>query len=251
MAPGAPPVRRMTETAAMLGTTILRVILYTLSLLVLYGLGILWVFVFVASPNLIDMVSSCKIVSLLILIYANREIPHAIEIDKHSDVQNLNLAIISVSSLILILMIIKTIVQDYSLVGFPPTGHAIISYFSGNSYWISTVPVFAYFLLDVYIAVFRRSPPEDRRIATEFIIFRDLVCALPLAMVLLLTELYLFMSPYPDAEQNAQLFFSGAIAVILLSSAISSKALDLMQSRRRAVVAEAAGGRRPSLMVAE
>jgi hypothetical protein len=234
----------------MLSSTIVRIILYTVSLLAAYGLGILWVFMFVASPDLIDMVSSCKIVSLIILIYANREIPHAIDIGKHADVQNLNLLIISMSSLILILMIIKTIVQDYSLIGFPPAGYKIISFFSSNSYWLSTMPVFAYAFFDVFIAFIRKSPPDDRRIAIEFIIFRDLVCALPLAMVLLLTELYLFMSTYPNAEQNAQLFFSGAIAVILLSSSISSKALDLMQSRRRA--AEAAGEpRRPTLMVAE
>jgi hypothetical protein len=231
------------------GSTIARIMLYTLSLLVLYGLGIGFVFLFVPSPDLVDMVGSCKIVSLLILIYANREIPHAIDIDRHADVQRLNLGIISLSSLILILMIIKTIVQDYSVMAFPPAGAFLVRFFENNSYWISTLPIFAYFLLDVFIAFVRRSPEEDRRIATEFIVFRDLVCALPLALVLLLTELYLFMSPYEDAERTAQLFFSGAIAVILLSSAISSKALDITQSRRR--LGEATRGTGPRLLVAE
>jgi hypothetical protein len=217
----------------MLTDTIVKVSLFTASLLVAYAFGIGFVFTFVHDPDLVDIVASCKIVSLIILLYTNREIPHNIDIAKQSDVRKINHVIIFVSTLVLTLMIIKTVVQDYSILDAPEHGRLLLSFFNANSYWISTVPIFSYVLLDLFIAFGRNSTPSDRRIAIEFILFRDLVCALPLGLVLLLAEVYLFFEPHEGADAHAQFFFSGAIAVILLSSSISSRALDLLQTRRR------------------
>jgi hypothetical protein len=137
---------------------------------------------------------------------------------------------------IAIMLIIKTVVQDYSLLLLPPTGAYLLSFFSSNSYWIATLPIFLYCLLDVYIAFIRNSPESDRRVALEFILFRDLVCAVPLALVLILTEAFLLFGPEAMHRDYAELFFSGAIAVIQLSSAISSRALDVLQTRQRGPV---------------
>jgi hypothetical protein len=217
----------------MLVTTIIQVSTFTASLLLAYAFGIGFVFMFVQTPDLVDIVSACKIVSLIILLYTNREIPHNIDFAKQSDVRKINQLIIFISTLVLTLMIIKTVVQDYSILDTPEYGRIMLSFFNDNSYWISTIPIFSYVLLDLFIAFGRGSSPQDRKIAVEFILFRDLVCALPLALVLLLAELYLFFAPHEAADAHAQFFFSGAIAVILLASSISSRALDLMQTRRR------------------
>ena len=54
----------------------------------------------------------------------------------------------------------------------------------------------------------------------EFVVFRDLVCAAPLAFVLLLAEIYGGVAANePVARATAEVFFSRALAVILLSSA--------------------------------
>lgn len=202
-------------------------------LLAAYGAGIGFVFLLVVDPGLVELVAACKIVSLFILIYANREIPHTIDIARRADILHMNHAIIVLSSVIAMLLIIKTVVQDYSLLTLPETGARLMGFFTVHSYWIATLPIFLYFLLDIYIAFFRRCPEVERRVALEFILFRDLVCAVPLMLVLLLTEAYLLTSQQPGARAYAELFFSGAIAVIQLSSAIASRALDVLQTRQR------------------
>lgn len=209
---------------------------YVALLLVAYTCGIASVFIFVVQPDLVDVVAACKIVSLFILIYANREIPHTIELERQHDLARINQAIVVMSSIILILLSVKTIVQDYSLLALPPMGHQIIAFFSYNSYWIATLPVFVYGLLNLHIAFIRQSSDLERRVALEFVLFRDFVCAVPLALVLLVTETYRFLSTKPDAALYAELFFSGAIAVILLSSAIATRSLDLLQKRKRGPV---------------
>lgn len=217
-----------------------RVLFYVLGLLVGYGAAIGAVFLFVAAPGLVDMVSACKIVSLILLIYANREIPHSIDLERNADLQNANFVIVLGSIVVLVMMVIKTIVQDYSLLDTPERGREVLSFFFRNSYWISAIPIFSYCLLDLFIAFLRNSSSNDRQVAIEFVLFRDLVCAFPLALVLLLTETYSAFSPQAGAAAHAELFFGGAIAVILLSSAISTRALDLLQIKRRSGGPEAA-----------
>lgn len=216
--------------------TLRRVAIHTLALTLAYAAGIGFVFLFVAQPDLVQIVSACKIVSLIILVYANREIPHHIDLTNQTDLKTVNHLIVLFSVVVLILLTIKTLVQDYSLLQTTENGQRIIAFFSYNSYWISTMPVFLYCMLDIHIAFFRSSGGRDRHAAAEFVLFRDLVCAVPLALVLLVTETYRMFSETPDAAKFAELFFSGAIAVILLSYAIASRALDLLQARRQGPV---------------
>ena len=220
----------------------LKLIAYALAIIAAYAGGIGFVFLFVAAPSLIDIVSACKVVSLLALIYANREIPKNIELERHADISILNLLIALTSVLLMVLMVIKIVVDDYALLTLAPSGQAVLGWFSANAYWASTAPVFGYFLLDLYIAYARAGCPNDREVAAEFVMFRDLVCAAPLALVLLLTEFYSAWSPLPDARPAAELFFGGALAVILLASAIATKALNLAQSARRKTRDAAAAG---------
>lgn len=226
----------------------LTLIAYALAIIAAYAGGIGFVFVFVAAPSLIDIVSACKVVSLVALIYANREIPKNIELDRHADISALNLLIVLGSVLLMVLMVVKIVVDDYAVLTLAPTGQAVLGWFSANAYWASTLPVFGCFLLDLYIAYARRGSPGDSEIAAEFVLYRDLVCAVPLALVLLLAEFYSGWSPVEGARAAAELFFGGALAVILLASAIATKALNLSQTARRA--AQTMGGAAPRLVAA-
>ena len=222
------------------------VLFYAASVVIAYAGGIAFVFLFVNQPGLVDIVSSCKVVSLLILIYANREIPETIELENHADVSFLNFAIIIVSGLILVLMVIKIVAEPLAPAELPPGGRFVIDFFSRNSYWISVIPVFAYVALDGFIAFVRHRPGADRANAMEFIVFRDLVCAAPLALVLLLAEVYGHTAQSePAARATAEVFFSGALAVILLSSAIATKALNRLQHDRARAAAAAETLRAP------
>ncbi|TVQ58285.1 MAG: hypothetical protein EA355_02340 [Rhodobacteraceae bacterium] len=206
---------------------------YAASLVIAYMGGVGFVFLFRAEPTLVEIVSSCKIVSLLILIYANREIPESVDMRRHAGVARVNFLIIVFSGLILVMMVVKTVAADYASMAFPPRGEMAISLFSRNSYWLSVAPIFAYFMLDVWLAFVRRDAiATDHDNAMEFVVFRDLVCVAPLALVLALAEIYSTFARVPDARASAEFFFSGALAVILLSSAIATKALNLVHEER-------------------
>lgn len=209
------------------------VVLYAASLVLAYGAGIVFVLLFVSQPGLVDIVSACKIMSLLILIYANRETPETIDIRRQADLSLVNFLIIVLSGLIMVLMVVKIVVDSSGLANFPSGGRRLMDFFSDNAYWISTLPVFSYVALDVVIAFLRRGSPRDRANAMEFVVFRDLVCAAPLALVLLLAEVYGGVAAdEPAARATAEVFFSGGLAVILLSSAIATKALNRVQHER-------------------
>lgn len=92
--------------------TLRRVAIYTLALTLAYAAGIGFVFLFVAQPDLVQIVSACKIVSLIILVYANREIPHHIDLTNQTDLKTVNHLIVLFSVVVLILLTIKTLVQD-------------------------------------------------------------------------------------------------------------------------------------------
>lgn len=216
-----------------------KVVGYAAAVVTAYLAGIGFVFLFVPTPSLVDLVSACKIVSLLALIYANREIPENIEMERHADIHWANFTIVLCSMLVLLMMVVKVVVDDYAITTLAPAGRDILQWFDANAYWVSTAPVFAYCALDLYIAFIRRGCPQDHEVAMEFVVFRDLVCAAPLALVLALSELYVAASPLEDAAFHATFFFSGALAVILLASAIATKALNLTQSARRLARAEA------------
>jgi hypothetical protein len=223
------------------------VMIYAASVVFAYLGGVAFVYLFVAEPQLVDIVSACKIVSLLILIYANREIPEMIELDRHADISIANFGVIIISGLILVLMVVKTVVDGQATATFPPAGQTVIGFFSRNAYWISVIPVFCYVALDLFIAFVRRGAKQDRHNAMEFVVFRDLVCAGPLALVLLLAEVYgQTAANEPAARATAEVFFSGALAVILLSSAIATKALNRLQHERRPPLRQVARGAPPT-----
>jgi hypothetical protein len=224
-----------------------RLIGYAAAFVAAYAAGIGFVMLFVAEPSLVDIVSACKMISLLALIYANRELPERVDVGRHAEIWALNTAIVLASCAVLLLMVLKVVVDDYAMLTLAPRGQALLGWFVANAYWVSTLPIFCYFALDLMLAFRPGACPEDRRAAVEFLVFRDLVCAAPLALVLGLTEAFVALSPRQDAAASAELFFSGALTVILLASTIAAKALNLVQERRshEAAVARTSAVRAP------
>lgn len=218
---------------------LLNVIGHGAGLVAAYALGIGFVVMFVPAPSLVDIVSACKIVSLIALVHANHETPENIDIERHVEVSVINFCIVILSILVLLLMVVKTVVDDYAMLQLAPSGRSVLSWFDANAYWVSTAPIFGYFLLDLYLSFRPGAAPADHEVAREFLVFRDLVCVAPLALVMLLAELYSLHSTLPDARESAAFFFGGALTVILLASAVATKALNLSQTARRAAGARA------------
>ncbi len=209
------------------------VVFYALSVVLAYAGGVAFVFLFVAQPGLVEIVAACKSVSLMILIYANREIPEAIDLDRNAGVSFANFLVIIGSGLILVMMVLKIVLAPTAVAAFPAAGQRVMTFFANNSYWISVIPILSYVLLDVALAFLRRGSERDRANALEFLLFRDLVCVAPLALVLAVAEVYHFSArSNPMAQQAVEVFFSGGLAAILLSTAIATKALNRLQRER-------------------
>jgi hypothetical protein len=98
------------------------------------------------------------------------------------------------------------------------------------SYVFSSLPVFAYAALNYGLLFSTSTTEQDRVNIKQFLVFRDLSCAGPLILVLALTEAYVLLGQFEtDPRRSAEIFYSGALAVILLASAILTTALNESQ----------------------
>ncbi|MEM1316071.1 MAG: hypothetical protein AAGI51_16055 [Pseudomonadota bacterium] len=185
---------------------------------------------FVPQPDLVAFVSACKIVSFLFLLYENTEMPARVNMDQQPYFKRLNQLIIAYSVIVLLMMLVKLIKNEDYLASIPPASAEVLVMFESLSYVFSSIPVFAYAALN-YALLFSRSTTEQDRInIKQFLVFRDLTCAGPLILVLLLTEVYVIFGGFElDPRRSAEIFYSGALAVILLSSAIVTTGLNESQ----------------------
>lgn len=185
---------------------------------------------FVPQPDLVAFVSACKIVSFLFLLYENTEMPARVNMDQQPTFRRLNQLIIGGSVLVLLMMLVKLIKNDQYLSSIPPTSAEILITFDALSYLFSSLPVFAYAALNYGLLFSRSTTAQDRVNIKQFLLFRDLTCAGPLILVLALTEAYVLFGQFEaDPRRSAEIFYSGALAVILLTSAILTTALNESQ----------------------
>lgn len=196
---------------------------------------------FVPKPDLVAFVSACKIVSFLFLLYENTEMPARVNIDQQPTFKRLNQAIIGYSVVVLLMMLVKLIMNDAYLQAIPEASAEILTTFEALSYVFSSLPVFAYAALNYGLLFSASTTALDRVNIKQFLVFRDLTCAGPLILVLLLTEVYVLIGEFEaDPRRSAEIFYSGALAVILLSSGILTTALNESQK----AIAEAAAADR-------
>lgn len=185
---------------------------------------------FVPEPDLVAFVSACKIVSFLFLLYENTEMPARVNMRQQPMFRRLNQLIIAYSVGVLLMMLVKLIKNDAYLASIPPASAEVIVTFDALSYVFSSVPVFAYAALNLALLFSRSTTEQDRINIKQFLVFRDLSCAGPLILVLMLTEVYVIFGGFEsDPRRSAEIFYSGGLAVILLTSAIVTMGLNESQ----------------------
>ena len=175
----------------------------------------------------IEIVGVLKLASLAILLAVNGEIAVKVSGDR-KDVRNINYLIILFVAVTLIFQFLKILDLQLPESGNKGTTILVFEFLKDNIFWISTFPIFMYTALDFYIAFAGNSDNDERLIAKLYIMFVDVPIVFPLLVVLALSSILLWFDP-SSVEQN--LFISGSMAIIIISSSVATKAVNEMQER--------------------
>ncbi len=190
----------------------------------------LWYFVITAATfiikddvSLVDVVTIGKIFSLFMLLIVNGEI--ATDIDKRQkDIRIINCGILIVVIVITIITAMKFCGLDLEKSSISWFAKIILKFIYYNIFWISAFPLIAYAILDGYIAYMRNGTKKEKEVAVKFIVFVDLVCIFPLVLVYILTAIY--SKIVTSQVVGLEVFTSGSMAIVLMSSAIATKAVE-------------------------
>lgn len=169
------------------------------------------------APTLVDYVSMAEIISLGLLILVNGEI---VKEEKRAEVSVANKAILSIALAVFALFVIQLLglsVPDE----VPISG--IVNSLLDNVYWISIIPLVLYTCLDLYIAYILKGDDNRALVAKRFVLLVDIPTNLPLVVVVMLIA---FRETLNATDDQFALFVSGSMAVILIASAVSAKALE-------------------------
>lgn len=187
----------------------------------------------------------CKLVSLGLLIWAGGEILEGIKesggvhgTSAFRPIINANRVVLFLSYVIGAILFAKIIFSNGLIfsggVSFSAAGQDYFRPLLEKAKYLSMAPVFLYALMNLYIAVRlnTNTTQPSQAFAWEqqmkakslyFFIFSNLSVCIPLILVLALTNVSFAMNAL-QADKN--LFLSGAVAVVILVSAISSKAVE-------------------------
>jgi hypothetical protein len=173
--------------------------------------------------TLVDIVTSGKIFSLFMLLVVNGEI--ASEIDKNQkDIKIINYSILVIVILITIVTTMKFLELDITKSNASNFIKSTIEFTYSNIFWISAFPLIAYSFLDCYIAYFKKGSDQEKEVAKKFLIFVDLTCIFPLVLVYILATVY--SKIIVSGQDGIEVFTSGSMAIVLMSSAIATKAVE-------------------------
>jgi len=174
--------------------------------------------------TLVDVVTIGKIFSLIALLLVNGDVPRAVD-KQERDIKIINYLILIGVILITIISSIKFLGLDLNESTASPIIKSALGVIYKHIFWLSALPLIAYAILDFYIAYFRRGRLQEQQTALKFFVFVDMVCVLPLALVYILSIIH---AEFITGEKfEAAAFSSGSMAIVLLSSAIATKAVDV------------------------
>jgi hypothetical protein len=178
----------------------------------------------ITKPSLDILVDAFKGASLAVLIVVNGTIAAGIERTR-KDLVRLNVAILGLSLFLLVIAASGVLQVDLgSQQSINPAFRTTLHWLETNIVYLATLPIFLYAVLDAYIAYVRKqSNAKDRGVAKYYLMFVDTPCIMPLLPILVLAAL----NPTHTAESNARLFAGGAVTMVLFSSAIAAKAVDM------------------------
>ncbi len=195
-----------------------------------------------AEPKLASIIDSCKVASLMSLLFLGGELAyHREQLDSVELFKGLTFMtrlIVPISGFIMCLIVVKLCIEPFRLFGeyskYPQLGVDFYGALSLYLPYAATFPVFAYSIINAIVA-FRpvkdfgelsverkRAVYRSKKRCVQFFVFSNLTVLVPLVGVFVL----LFVSGHygPTIERDA--FLSGAVAVIILVSSIAAKAVE-------------------------
>lgn len=181
------------------------------------------------NADLVDVVTMGKMLSLGLVLLVNGKI--TTEIDKNQkDIKRINQFLLICIIFIIIITFIKSMGLDINKSSASTELKYLIGLFSNSIYWIGIFPLIGYAILDFYIAYIRRGTIDEKNVAKTFFIFVDIACVFPLVLIYIITISY--SKILTSKPLNEEIFMSGSMAVVLMSSAIATKAVEIFFSNK-------------------
>ena len=196
-----------------------------------------------------SVVDACKIVSLLAILIVGYELRSHIK-DQQKKIKPWNDRILIITALAVFALIVKGTIETLIQIGYISKRSADEIYTKANEWWVpeaiwilSIAPIFLFALLDLYIAARGASEidyatgelserkkkalendiEKEKHMAARLFAYSDLPAVIPLVFVLY----FLNLSHFKPATGDAELFLSGAMAIIILSHSLCGKAVSV------------------------
>jgi hypothetical protein len=205
-------------------------VLVSLTWLIAIYMISLWLLQWFSGGNfdLNQAITVCKISSLGYLIITNHDLAIG---SRHKPIcAKINIFILTIVLFILIASIADIANTKKILVDWNHPARPFFLFFIENATYISVFPFIAFFFLDFYIYTASDSDCVDKQIASDFIVYSDVISFVPLVMVGVLLYWYSFQNQYDLNE--VKVFFSGIIAILLLTSTLSASVLDAYHTEK-------------------
>ena len=209
------------------GQYILSISIFIAINITVYFIFVYLVTTFIGPLSVIDIISIVKLISLVNVIMING---HIIATPDSGVI-----LIKSINSLIILFCVILVLGIVIKFVGFVvkeegSNGDVVSFYknFQNNIYWLSAIPVFMYFALDLLIFFMSPAGKKSRLIAARYIVVSDIPCVIPLAT--LVVSVVLFRDQlFDNSGADVEIFLGGSVTIIILTSAILTKTVDFYQ----------------------
>lgn len=182
------------------------------------------VFLSINNITIIDVITSLELFSLAVLVIVNGEIAQGID-KRKMDLKAINYFILTITLLVMVFMVVNLLGLEFTESRVEKGLLNIITIIKNKMYWLSAFPLVAYAILDLHIATSKNSSEKEKIVASYYLIFADIVCVFPL--IILFCGSYIYSILTGDYINNIELFVSGSMAIVLMSSAIATKAIDI------------------------
>ena len=180
-------------------------------------------FLIKSTVDLVDIVTLGKIFSLSMLIVVNGDVASDNDMKK-PDIRISNYTILAVSLLLTIINTMKFFTLDIQNSSVSAAVKPVLQFLYSNVSWLSAFPLVAYAILDFYIAYLRTGTSLEKDVARKFLVFVDIPCVFPLIAIY---ALVVWCSQRFHADLvGVEIFLSGSMAIVLMASAIATKAVE-------------------------
>ena len=202
-------------------TPLMRFVRFIVCTFLLYGAALLICHFVLERSQLIDLVSSCKIVSLGVLIVVSEGITRDIDPKKNKAVKRFSHTIALMSLGLVVLLVLSLLKLDFQQTALRPSLQTPFARLLEQVSYLAMCPLIAYAVLNFWVGFLRRDDTHIYTYARCYFVFADCTCVIPLLFVVIVPW---FAGVSTSTESHV--FFSGAVAVIVFTSNTVSKALE-------------------------